>query len=272
MSELQPFLYGSQEVRTILIEDEPWFVLNDLCAILEHSNSRMVSQRLEDDDVSRTYVIDSLGRRQLATIVNEGGMYEVIVRSDSPSAKPFRRWVTHEVLPQIRKTGSYSVGMDLTSLDSISAILDAGKAALNRAQAAETRVLQLEGPAAEREFFRNAQGQQLVGDVANRFISYARDRFPTVKVTHSLVREHAARLGIIIRGNTVRNNQPTAQAIRAGWATASEHTYEDRAEVLHRTTTTRLTPKGEGRLWDGLCAYAIEWGTLELNEFTLEAA
>lgn len=271
MSELQPFLYGSQEVRTIFEGGNLWFVAADVARVLGYSATSAMTRRIDPDEKG-VRDLHTLGGIQSMAVISEPGVYEAVFGSQVEGAQEFKRWVKREVLPQIRKTGSYSVGMDLTSLDSISAILDAGKAALNRAQAAETRVLQLEGPAAEREFFRNAQGQQLVGDVANRFISYARDRFPTVKVTHSLVREHAARLGIIIRGNTVRNNQPTAQAIRAGWATASEHTYEDRAEVLHRTTTTRLTPKGEGRLWDGLCAYAIEWGTLELNEFTLEAA
>ena len=156
--------------------------------------------------------------------------------------------------------------LDLTSLESISAILDAGKAALNRAVAAEKRALELEGPAAERDAYRAAEGLQLVGDVANRFKAYAASRFPGVRVLHEDVRNHAGRLGIIIRGNTVRNNQPTAQAIDAGWAKPAETLVETKNHGDLRKVTARLTPKGEARLWDGLCAYVIEHGILEIKK------
>lgn len=155
---------------------------------------------------------------------------------------------------------------DLTSLEGISAILDAGKAALNRAQAAEQRVAQLEGPAAERDLYRSSEGLQLVGDVANRFKAYAASRFPGVKVLHEDVRDHAGRLNIIIRGNTVRNNQPTAQAIEAGWAMPSETLIETNTHGDLRKVTTRLTPKGEARLWDGLCSYVIAHNTLDITK------
>ena len=155
---------------------------------------------------------------------------------------------------------------DLTSLEGISAILDAGKAALNRAVAAEKRALQLEGPAAERDLYRSSEGLQLVGDVANRFKAYAASRFPGVKVLHEDVRDHAGRLNIIIRGNTVRNNQPTAKAIEAGWAMPSETLIETNTHGDLRKVTTRLTPKGEARLWDGLCSYVIAHNTLEITK------
>lgn len=107
MNEMNLFQYGAHDVRTITINNEPWFVLADLCRVLGLSNSRVVAQRL-DDDVSQAYPIsDSLGRTQNATIVNESGMYEVVLRSDKPEARQFRWWITHEVLPQIRKTGAY---------------------------------------------------------------------------------------------------------------------------------------------------------------------
>lgn len=70
-----------------------WFNLNDICNALELSNPSMIKSRLEDD-LSQTYpILDSLGRTQNATFVNESGLYEVIIRSDSPKAKPFRKWV-----------------------------------------------------------------------------------------------------------------------------------------------------------------------------------
>lgn len=84
-----------------------WFNLNDVCNALDIKNPRMVKIRLEDD-VSKTYTIsDNLGRPQKMTFVNEFGLYEVILRSNSPKAKPFRKWVCSEVIPSIRKHGAY---------------------------------------------------------------------------------------------------------------------------------------------------------------------
>ncbi|WP_173275423.1 phage antirepressor [Paenibacillus sp. NEAU-GSW1] len=103
------FKFSQNEVRVIEVSGEPWFVLNDLVNILGLSNARMVKERLTDD-VSSTYPIpDALGRMQETTIVNEDGLYDVILESRKPEAKAFRKWITSEVLPSIRKTGSYSV-------------------------------------------------------------------------------------------------------------------------------------------------------------------
>lgn len=127
------------------------------------------------------------------------------------------------------------------------------------------RRLELEGPAAEREFYRSSEGLQLIDDVANRFKAYAKDRYPGVKVLNKYVWEQAGRLGIIIRGNTIRHNQPTAQAVTAGWAKPSESHHETNTRGTVRTVTTRLTPKGEARLWDGLVRFIQECGSLDPN-------
>ena len=108
MPTIKPFDFHGQQVRTILIDGEPWFVLNDLCRVLGIANPRDVANRIDSDGVGKTDTIDSMGRTQQSTIVNEPGMYEAVIRSNGEIAKPFRRWITREVLPQIRKTGSYS--------------------------------------------------------------------------------------------------------------------------------------------------------------------
>ena len=86
---------------------EVWFNLNDICNALETSNPTLLKRRLEDDLYQIYPIVDSLGRTQNATFVNEAGMYEVIIRSDSPKAKSFRKWICYEVLPSIRKHGAY---------------------------------------------------------------------------------------------------------------------------------------------------------------------
>lgn len=105
-NNIQVFNYNNNEVRTVQQNGEPWFVLKDVCAVLGIGNNRMASDRLDADEKGVSQ-IDTLGGKQEMTVVNESGLYNVILRSDKPEAKPFRKWVTSEVLPSIRKHGAY---------------------------------------------------------------------------------------------------------------------------------------------------------------------
>lgn len=104
---MQTFNYDNNQVRTVMQDGEPWFVLKDVCDILGISKYRDTASRLDSDERGSVRV-DTLGGKQDVVAVSESGLYSVILRSDKPQAKPFRRWVTHEVLPAIRKTGSYT--------------------------------------------------------------------------------------------------------------------------------------------------------------------
>ena len=116
-NQLQIFNYNSKQVRTIIKDGEPWFVAKDVCNILEINPSEAVKGRkdrnFEDgldvdeyrDDID---IVDSIGRRQKALAVNEAGLYSLILKSRKPEAKQFKRWVTHEVIPSIRKYGLYA--------------------------------------------------------------------------------------------------------------------------------------------------------------------
>lgn len=89
--------------------DEPWFVVADVCRALNLSNPTAVASRLDPDDLSSAEVIDSVGRKQEANVVNEAGLYDIAFMSRKKSAKDFKRWISHDVLPAIRKTGRYEV-------------------------------------------------------------------------------------------------------------------------------------------------------------------
>lgn len=106
-SAIQTFDFNGLTLRALLVDGEPHFVLVDACKALELSNARMVANSLDEDDVSSAYVTDSLGRPQQTNIITESGLYQVIFQSRKAEAKAFKRWVTHDVLPAIRKTGSY---------------------------------------------------------------------------------------------------------------------------------------------------------------------
>lgn len=91
------------EIRTMVVDDKPMFCLIDICKALEMSNPTIVAQRLDDDERTKL----DLGRQGETNFITESGLYAVILRSDKPNAKKFRKWVTSEVLPSIRKTGGY---------------------------------------------------------------------------------------------------------------------------------------------------------------------
>lgn len=93
------------QVRTSLVNNEPMFCLADVCRVLELSNSRSVADRLDEDERRKL----DLPRQGETWFINESGLYTTILRSDKPQAKSFRKWVTSEVLPSIRKTGQYQV-------------------------------------------------------------------------------------------------------------------------------------------------------------------
>lgn len=109
MNGLQIFTYEGTPLRTVEKEDGIWWVLRDVCDVLSISKTTEVAARLDSDEVGQTDVVDSNGRRQQSYIVNEPGLYSVILRSDKPEARDFKRWVTHEVLPSLRRTGSYAM-------------------------------------------------------------------------------------------------------------------------------------------------------------------
>lgn len=113
MNKVTIFKYEENKlVRTMNISGEPWFVLKDVCDVLGLSTPARVAERLDSDEVSQAHLIDSMGRSQEMTIISESGLYNVILRSDKPEAKPFRKWVTAVVLPSIRKNGGYIAGQE----------------------------------------------------------------------------------------------------------------------------------------------------------------
>lgn len=106
MKQLQQFMYGNQKMRTVTIDGEPWFVAKDVCDVLEVGNVGQAVARLDSDEKADVILND--GRQdRLQTAINETGLYSLILGSRKPEAKQFKRWITHEVIPSIRKHGAY---------------------------------------------------------------------------------------------------------------------------------------------------------------------
>nr|BDD46987.1 hypothetical protein 5 [Desulfobacteraceae bacterium] len=115
MNNIIPFNYNSHRIRVIRDKNgQPWWIAKEICEILDLSNVSMVVQSLDDDERSKF----NLGRQGDAWLINEPGLYSLILKSRKPEAKKFKRWITHEVLPAIRKNGKYEVG-NLSEIDLI---------------------------------------------------------------------------------------------------------------------------------------------------------
>lgn len=109
MSELKVFNYSDKQVRTILKDGEPWFVAKDVCDVLEISNPRDAVSRLDVDEKNTVAINDGTPGNPNITIITESGVYELVFTSRKPEAENFKRWIRKEVLPSIRRTGSYSI-------------------------------------------------------------------------------------------------------------------------------------------------------------------
>ena len=131
------------QIRTVKGEKgEPWFCLADVCKVLG-LKQRHVRERLEDGVVSTDPIADSLGRLQMANFVNEDGLYDVILDSRKPSARAFRKWITSEVLPQIRKTGGY---IPLNAEDDEKTIMAKALEIMNRTLAQKDELIEAQKP------------------------------------------------------------------------------------------------------------------------------
>lgn len=103
------FVFNAMPVRVVQVDGGPWFVAADVCAVLGIGNTAMALERLDDDEKGISS-IDTLGGAQQMAVINESGLYSLVLGSRKPEAKPFKKWVTAEVLPSIRKTGVYALG------------------------------------------------------------------------------------------------------------------------------------------------------------------
>jgi anti-repressor protein len=146
MSEVTPFNFEGQGVRWVRIDGESWAVASDVCKALKIADTRQAVERLDEADWCQV-PISSGGQDRWMYVVNESGLYEMIIRSDKPDARRFRHWVTREVLPTIRKTGSYQVvpvepGDDLAVLEGMIRNIREQR---NRTAVLEAKVAAIEG-------------------------------------------------------------------------------------------------------------------------------
>lgn len=240
---LHLFSYEARDVRVFDINGEPWFVLADLCKVLDIANVGNVSARLADDMTSSIRLADGTPGNPNKAIVSEAGMYEVVIRSDKPEAVAFRRWITTEVLPAIRRHGGYltpeAVEAALTDPDTIIRL-----ATDLKAERARRHQLEAQAHAdAPKVLFADAvaasDGTILIGELAKIL------RGNGVQVGQNRLFARLREDGFLIRREGSDYNAPTQRAMELGLFRVKETAITHADGHVTISKTTKVTGKGQ---------------------------
>lgn len=240
---LDLYRYADQDVRVVTIDGDPWFVAADVCAVLGIANNRDALTALDDDEKG-VATTDTLGGAQSVSIISEPGLYSLILRSRKPEAKAFKRWVTHDVIPAIRRTGTYAIPtqrLPQTYAEALRALAD---------QAEHTERVQADleqaAPKAEAwDTLATAIGDYAVADAAKILardprLTLGRNRLFTVLTSH----------GWLYRQLDDGRLHVKQHAVDAGWLSElpSSHYHPRTGELVLDAPQVRVTVRGLQRL------------------------
>lgn len=246
-TDITPFAYGDQQVRVVTRDGEPWFVAADIAQVLGYRDAANATRGLMEDEKG-TQIVSTLKGGQKATIVSEAGLYSLILRSRVAGAQAFKRWVTHDVLPSIRKRGGYltpeAAERALTDPDFIIRLATALKEERAARAAAEA---QIEADAPHVRFGRTiagSDGDLLVKQVADLI---SQGGYPISGVTlFKWLRGH----GWLCNNKGRLWNAPTRWALDKGYIRATV-TVISTSNGDKEKTTPRITATGQEDLVDG---------------------
>lgn len=243
MSDLQVFFYEGNEIRTLTKGGELWWVLKDVCDVLGLAEPHRVAARLDEDDRTQMTVADPLGRMQDTTVVNESGLYNVILRSDKPEARQFKRWVTHEVLPAIRKHGAYLTPAKLEAMMNDPNAWIKMLTALKEERAAKEK-LQLQAAADKpKVVFADAVSVSdsaiLIGELAKILKGNG------IEIGQNRLFEKLRQDGYLIKRQGTDYNAPTQRAMELGLFRAKETAITHSDGHVTISKTTKVTGKGQ---------------------------
>lgn len=239
-TDLMPFTYEGSELRSFVIDGEPWFVAADVARLLEYSATAAMTRRLDDEDKG-VRNLHTLGGVQQMAIISEAGFYEAILGSQSGKAKAVKRWLTHEVLPTLRKTGSYSTAPALTDDELIHRALEVSA---RRVAELSEKVAELEPKAEVADRLLDAEGDLSVRDAAQALtragIKTGQNRlFAELEGRHWISRARGDGRWRVIQS-----------AIDAGCMSVlpQSHYHPKSGELVMDPPQPRVTPKGLQRL------------------------
>lgn len=236
MNEVQLFNFESHEVRSLLLNNEPWFVGKDVAEALGYSKARnAIATHIDSEDKKDAPIQGTLGGVQEMTIINESGLYSLVLSSKLPSAKKFKRWVTSEVLPALRKTGQYQV-KELSGQELMAKALIEAQSVL----AAKDKVIEEMKP---KVVFADAVATShtsiLVGELAKILKQNGIEMGQ--KRLFAWLREK----GYLIKRQGTDYNMPTQKAMDLGLFEIKEGSYVNGSGVNITTKTPKVTGKGQ---------------------------
>ena len=241
MNNLQIFIYGGEQLRTVQRDDGLWWVLRDVCRVLGMSNPAMVAGRLDEDeraDVSLPYTSSNgVTQTRVTTIINEPGLYAVILRSDKPEAKAFKRWVTHDVLPSIRKTGGYIAGsQSMTDAEIMATALQIANRTIDQNKA---KIKELEPKGVFADAVSASKSSILVGELAKVL------RQNGINMGEKRLFDWLHNNGYLVRRNGGDRNMPTQRSVEQGLFVIKETiiTHSDGHITVRKTA--KVTGKGQ---------------------------
>ncbi|MFP3153399.1 phage antirepressor KilAC domain-containing protein [Lachnospiraceae bacterium ZAX-1] len=239
-NELQVFSYEGSEVRTVQRNGDVWWVLKDVCDVLGLSNPTIVAARLDADEVTK---FDLGGLSGESNIINESGLYNVIIRSDKPDAKQFKRWVTHEVLPSIRRHGAYVTPAKLEEMMNDPDAWIKVLTALKDERAAKEH-LQIQAEADKpKVIFADAvsvsDGAILIGELAKILKGNG------VEIGQNRLFEKLRQDGYLIKRQGTDYNAPTQRAMELGLFRVKETAITHSDGHVTISKTTKVTGKGQ---------------------------
>ena len=239
MNEVQLFNFENHEVRSLLLNNEPWFVGKDVADVLGYSNSRKALNDhvdAEDKEVltSRNVTLKNIPNRGI-TVVNESGLYSLILSSKLPSAKKFKRWVTSEVLPALRKTGQYQV-KELSGQELMAKALIEAQSVL---AAKDKQIEQMKPKVVFADAVATSHTSILVGELAKILKQNGIDMGQ--KRLFAWLREK----GYLIKRQGTDYNMPTQKAMELGLFEIKEGSYVNGSGVNITTKTPKITGKGQ---------------------------
>lgn len=244
MNELQIFSSNEfGEIRTVTKDNEPMFCLADVCKALDLEQVSRVKSRLKEDGVIISKVIDSLGRNQNATFINEANLYKVIFQSRKDSAERFTDWVTSEVLPSIRKNGGYIVGQETLSDDELmaKALMVAQNKIAERDNIIEQQRKKIEADKPKTIFadaVSTSHTSILIGDLAKLICQNG------YKIGQKRLFDWLRENGYLIKSGTSRN-MPSQRYLEQGLFEIKESNIQNPDGSVRITKTTKVTGKGQ---------------------------
>nr|DAK54039.1 MAG TPA: KilAC domain protein [Caudoviricetes sp.] len=244
MNELK--IFNSKEfgeIRTVTVNNEPMFCLADVCKALEITHVTDVKNRLNKDGVGSTEVIDSLGRKQNATFINESNLYKTIFQSRKESAERFTEWVTSEVLPSIRKNGGYIAGQETLSDDELmaKALMVAQNKIAERDRIISEKQERIE-KMRPKEIFADAVASShtsiLIGDLAKLICQNG------YQIGQKRLFEWLRNNGYLIKFGASKN-MPVQRYVEQGLFEIKESNVQNPDGSVRITRTTKVTGKGQ---------------------------